>query len=145
MEKILEIKDKLIIFCDGGSRGNPGEAAYGFVVYDSAMKVIYEEGKTLGIQTNNFAEYTAVIQSLHWVLKNIRIQPPKIEFFLDSKLAVEQLSGTWRVKSENIRELFITIKNIERKFSSQITYTHVRREKNKEADRMVNLALDKKI
>ncbi len=145
MEKILEIKDKLIIFCDGGSRGNPGEAAYGFVIYDSSMKTLYEEGKTLGIQTNNFAEYNAVIHALNWVLKNTQIHPPKIDFFLDSKLAVEQLSGTWRVKSENIRGLFITVKSLEKKLSSKISYTHVRREKNVQADRMVNLALDKKI
>lgn len=135
------MNDKLIIFCDGGSRGNPGEAAYGFVAYDKSKNIIHEEGKKLGIQTNNFAEYTAVIRALEWFLKNTRSEK-QIDFFLDSKLVVEQLSGNWKIKSENIRALFIKVKNLERLLSAKISYTHVRREKNTEADRMVNFALD---
>lgn len=135
------MEDRIIFFCDGGSRGNPGEAAYGFVAYDAGKSVLYKEGKKLGIQTNNFAEYTAVIRSLEWFLKNTR-REKQIDFFLDSKLAVEQLSGNWKIKSENIRALFIQVKNLERKLNANVSYTHVPRAKNIEADRMVNAALD---
>lgn len=132
---------KLIIFCDGGSRGNPGEAAYGFVIFDESQSVMYKEGKKLGIQTNNFAEYTAVIKALEWVLKNTG-KETQIDFFLDSKLVVEQLSGHWKIKSESIRALYTSVKKLERTFAAKITYSHVFREKNKEADSMVNQALD---
>lgn len=139
------MNNKLSVFCDGGSRGNPGEAAYGFVVYGPNNNKLYEEGKILGIQTNNYAEYTAVIASMKWLLKNTQIKSQIIHYFLDSKLAVEQLSGNWKVKSESIRELFLCVKSYERKLDTKILYSHVPREQNKEADRMVNLALDNKI
>jgi ribonuclease HI len=130
----------LTIYCDGGSRGNPGEASYGFVIYEENTN-LYEEGKRIGIQTNNFAEYSAVINALRWIAvnkKNIKT----ISFFLDSKLVVEQLSGRWRVKSESLRSLYHTIKTLELSLGAKINYTHVRREENTAADRMVNLALD---
>lgn len=131
----------ITVFCDGGSRGNPGEAAYGFVVFDDSSKIIYKEGKRLGIQTNNFAEYSAVISALLWLQKNNSKNLP-VSFFLDSMLVVEQLSGNWKIKSENIRNLYFSVKTLERSMDIKITYAHVRREKNKEADKMVNLALD---
>lgn len=138
----MEKQSKLTIFCDGGSRGNPGKAAYGFVVYDYNQEVVYKEGKTLGVQTNNFAEYSAVVHALKWILKNPQIQPQSIQFFLDSKLVVEQLSGEWKVKSESLRSLFHTAKTLERTLNMPIAYVHVPREKNTAADAMVNLALD---
>lgn len=137
----METDGKYVVFCDGGSRGNPGEAAYGFVVKNSLGSVIYQEGKRLGIQTNNFAEYTAVIQALQYLLKNTQ-NAVAISFFLDSKLAVEQLSGKWKIKSESIRGLYYSVKTLERSFSIPVSYTHVPRERNTEADAMVNQALD---
>lgn len=133
----------LIIYCDGGSRGNPGEAAYGFVVFNKNLK-IHEEGKRLGVQTNNFAEYSAVINALKWVSINKK-SFDQIIFFLDSKLVVEQLSGRWKIKNENLRNLYHTIKTLELSFNTKITYSHIPREQNSEADRMVNLALDNSV
>ncbi|HVZ66819.1 MAG TPA: ribonuclease HI family protein [Patescibacteria group bacterium] len=130
------------IYTDGGSRGNPGPSAYGFVVYDGNGKLIREEGKTLGIQTNNYAEYTAIISSLKWIEENSKIESPTINIRMDSQLAARQLSGIYQVKNEVIRGLFFTIKVIIQRIKANVVYTHVPREQNKEADRMVNLALD---
>lgn len=140
MRNVLSNKAHLIIFGDGGSRGNPGEAAYGFVVSEDG-KVLYEEGKKIGINTNNVAEYSAVIEALKHVL-TMDHHPLTISFFLDSKLVVEQMNGRWKVKNETLRDMITTAKNLERKLGIKITYEHVPREKNKEADKMVNLALD---
>lgn len=133
------------IFTDGGSRGNPGEAAYGFVISDTNNKVLIEEGKRIGINTNNVAEYSGIMEALRWLEQNSKIEAPTIEVFMDSKLAIEQLSGNWKIKNENLRSLYYTIKTLERVLNANVTYSHVRREYNKEADRMVNLALDNQI
>lgn len=142
------MQSELKIYTDGGSRGNPGPAAYGLVIYDNAGKVLYEEGKKIGITTNNVAEYSAILAALKWVEQQPFFNEDKISninFFMDSKLAREQLSGHWKIKNENLRGLYFGIKELEEKFGIPISYTHVRREYNKEADRMVNLALDDKI
>lgn len=133
----------LIIYGDGGSRGNPGEAAYGFVISQEG-EIIYKEGKRIGLNTNNVAEYAAVMEALRYVLR-MKYEVSCIKFFLDSKLVVEQMSGRWRVKNEGLRSLILTIKDLEKKLGTKITYVHVPREENKEADRMVNLALDNQI
>jgi len=134
-----------IIYTDGGSRGNPGESAYGFVVYDKNRRLLYEEGKKIGIKTNNFAEYSAVLEALKWVEQYSKTGPINIQFFMDSMLVAEQLSGRWKVKSESIRSLYYSIKELEQKLKSETSYSHVYREQNKEADRLVNEALDKEI
>lgn len=138
-------KYELTIYTDGGSRGNPGPAAYGFVITDSDKQPVYEEGKTIGIDTNNVAEYSAIVNALRWVetnTKTIGYKPSTISFFMDSMLCAQQLSGKWKIKNENLRALYFTIKDLERRIEVPVTYSHVRREFNKEADRMVNLALD---
>ena len=133
------------IYTDGGARGNPGAAAYGFVIYNSKDTKIYEEGKTIGKATNNVAEYSAVIAALKYVGLSIQYQILNIRFFLDSKLVVEQLSGRWKIKNENLRNLYFTVKALEKKNGAKIIYEHVRREANLEADLLVNLALDGEI
>lgn len=135
-----------IVFADGGSRGNPGEAAYGFVIYDSNGSKIYEEGKLLGIQTNNFAEYSAVIAALKWLSQSsiINHQSLIINVFLDSKLVAMQLSNRWKIKNEILRSLYWTIKELEKKLNAKFLYSNIPREQNKEADLLVNLALDAK-
>lgn len=135
----------LTIYTDGGARGNPGPAAYGFVITDEKGSLIYEEGKTIGVNTNNVAEYSAVVESLRWVLSNIHDPISNIQFFMDSKLVCEQMSGRWKIKNENLRNLYFTIKDLENKLGAQVTYKHVYREKNKEADALVNKALDDEI
>ena len=129
------------IYCDGGARGNPGPAAAGFVVKVDGQ-IVAEEGQYIGIATNNFAEYTAVIAALKWLAKVYRGQD--LNFFLDSQLVVSQLSGLYKIKNATIRNLVLEVKALENQFG-QTRYNYVPRAKNKEADRLVNLALDSKI
>lgn len=129
------------IFCDGGSRGNPGHAAFGFVIKEDG-KTVKEEGGYIGIATNNFAEYTAIIKALAWARG--KYKNANLEVMLDSKLAASQLSGIYKIKNANIRELVFKVKELEPNFS-RIIYKHIPREKNKEADAQVNKALDRQI
>lgn len=135
------------IYADGGARGNPGPAAYGFVVYDSNSNKIFEEGKTIGNTTNNFAEYSGVVAALKWLFESPVLCPPSsvIQVFLDSQLAARQLSGKWKIKNENLRNLYFTVKELEQKLGAKINYLDIPREENRESDRLVNLALDGKI
>lgn len=133
----------LTIFCDGGSRGNPGEASYGFVVQEDG-ETIYSEGKRIGIATNNVAEYSAVKAALEYLLKNSE-SVTEIQFFLDSELVVHQLNNKWKIKNEVLRGFYFEIKKLEHELAKKISFTAVRREKNKLADAQVNLALDNKI
>lgn len=131
-----------IIYADGGSRGNPGPSAYGFVIYDNELKIIREEGKTIGISTNNVAEYMGVVSALKWLLTNNKIQSPSIQFYLDSTLVTNQMEGRFKIKNENLRNLYFTAKQLEEQIKGKVRYEAVRREKNKEADKLVNKALD---
>lgn len=135
---------KFTIFGDGGSRGNPGEAAYGFAVFNEESKNIYSEGKRLGVTTNNVAEYSAVINALRWMVTN-NPTAEHIHFKLDSLLIASQMSGKFKIKHPNMKELFITAKSLEGQLSAQIIYSQIPREENKTADRLVNEALDYKI
>ena len=126
------------VFADGGARGNPGPAAFGYVVKKDGQIVKSGNGY-IGIATNNVAEYTAVIEALTWLESSY----PKVNltFYLDSELVVSQLSGIYKVKNSNIRDLVFKIRTLESNFG-QVNYKHIPREKNKQADRLVNLALD---
>ncbi len=125
------------IFTDGGSRGNPGNAACAFVVFDEE-KVVHFDSIFLHQATNNFAEYTGLISGLKYLVKaNIT----EASAFLDSELVVKQLNGEYRVKDENIQKLFSQIVELKKSFKS-LTFTHVRREENKLADKLVNIVLD---
>ena len=133
---------KLIIYTDGASRGNPGSASYGFTISDENRKLLHEEGEYIGKTTNNVAEYTGVIAALKFVKEKYGDKlPVKIDLFADSKLLAEQLSGRYKIKHPNLRPLFDQIKILEMELGS-ILYTHVPRDKNKEADRLANKALD---
>ena len=128
-------------FADGGARGNPGPAAFGYVVKKDGQ-IIKSGNGYIGIATNNVAEYTAVIEALTWLESSF----PKanLTFYLDSELVVSQLSGIYKVKNANIRNLIFKIRTLESNFG-QINYRHIPRIKNKQADRLVNLALDERI
>jgi ribonuclease HI len=130
----------LKIFCDGGSRGNPGPAAGGTVIYAPAVKKRFFCGKYLGVQTNNFAEYSAVKLAFDMVKNNFQ-QIDQIDFYLDSQLVVSQLNGEFRIKNENIKPLYHDIKLLEH-LSPQINYHHIPREQNREAEALVNKTLD---
>jgi ribonuclease HI len=125
------------IFCDGGSRGNPGPAAAGVVFLTSDNKLIAEYNEYLGIQTNNFAEYRAVTLALD----NLgEYKKYKIEFYLDSMLVVKQLNGEYKVKNANIKPLYQDI--VGKLAGLEVSFTHVYREDNKLADEQVNICLD---
>jgi len=131
---------KLIIYTDGASRGNPGIASYGFSISDGKGKILFEEGKYIGIATNNFAEYSGVLNALKYIKKHYP-NAEQINFYMDSKLVAEQLSGRYKIKSLNLKPLIHEIKELEAKFEL-ITYKHIPRELNKRADSLANQALD---
>lgn len=133
----------LFIFTDGGSRGNPGPAALGVYVSDDQGQVIFEEGRYLGTFTNNEAEYDAFMASLVWLTtEGIKLKPEKIVWQLDSKLVVEQLNKNWKIKEDRLRLKAQAIWQLLATLTVPYTISHVLREKNKEADRLVNQALD---
>lgn len=126
-----------IIHSDGGARGNPGPAAIG-VVLTCAGEVVATISKYIGETTNNQAEYQAVIAGLE---KALEMGAEQVECVLDSELVVKQLNHEYKVKNKDLASLFVKAHNISLKFK-KITFRHVRREYNKEADRLVNEALD---
>ena len=134
------MNEKIIMFTDGGSRGNPGPAAIGVYVETLGKKY----GECIGIKTNNEAEYGALIfglKKIKQVLGNDRAKKASIACYLDSELVVKQLNHEYKLKEKHIQEFFIEIWNVMLDFSS-VTFTHVPREKNKVADALVNEALD---
>lgn len=126
------------VFCDGGSRGNPGPAAYGFIVKIDG-ETIYKGQGYIGIATNNLAEYTAVVKALSWLGENFAGKDLVLN--LDSQLVVSQLSGLYKVKNPKLRELIFKVREFESNFGS-VSYRYISRNQNKEADALVNQALD---
>jgi ribonuclease HI len=129
---------KLIIHTDGGARGNPGPAGIGVVVKKGAE--IHKFKKYIGETTNNQAEYRAVILALE---KAKEVGGEELEFYLDSELVVKQLKREYRVKDADLAPLFVEVWNRGTAFK-KISWHHVRREFNKEADRLVNEAIDER-
>ncbi len=126
------------IYTDGASRGNPGPAAIGIVFYDINDQALGDHKEPLGDQTNNYAEYMAVIRAMEICTKH----PVKqIDFYCDSQLLVRQMLGEYRVKAPQIKPLFEQAKVLQKKFE-KVGFHHVRREFNKEADALANQALD---
>lgn len=140
------VNQKIIIYTDGGSRGNPGPAAIGVVIKDAAGEIIKSYGETIGEATNNEAEYRAVIfalQKIKALLGKKKIQGYEIEMNMDSEFVANQVNGKYKIEEERLFPLFIKVWNLKMDFP-KIKFQHVVREKNKEADRLVNEALDKK-
>lgn len=137
------MKNKLVVFADGGSRGNPGPAAIGFVVKDENGKTLAEKGKRIGRETNNVAEYTAVIEALKWLVGEFRDKELQVNFFLDSQLVVNQLNGLYKIKNANLRNLIIKVRQLERAISGNVSYQYISRERNQEADSLLNQSLDR--
>ena len=133
------MNNKLTIFTDGGARGNPGPAGIGAVLYNDKKEKVAEVSKFLGVKTNNQAEYTALIEALK---KARELQAQELEIFLDSELVVKQLNGLYKVKNKDLAPLFLEVYNLSLNFS-KITFIHVYRENNKEADRLANEAMDR--
>ena len=123
---------------DGGARGNPGPAAYGYVLEAEDGTVLDARGETIGVATNNVAEYRALIAGLE---KAVELAIDELEVVSDSELLVKQMRGEYRVKNETLRGLHAEASGLARRLES-VTYTAVRREHNELADRLVNEALD---
>ena len=123
---------------DGGARGNPGPAAYGYVLETEDGTVLAAHGERIGIATNNVAEYSALIAGLE---KAVELGVDEVEVVSDSELMVKQMTGEYRVKNEALRELSLEAGRLARRIGS-VDYTAVRREHNKLADQLVNEALD---
>lgn len=130
--------DKLIIYTDGGARGNPGPAAIGAVLYDVNNKIIQQISEYIGETTNNQAEYQACLRALEEAQK---LHVKEIDFYLDSELVVKQLNHEYRVKNKDLAPLFVKIYNLSQQFK-KVRFTHITRDKNKIADSLVNQALD---
>jgi ribonuclease HI len=132
------------IHTDGGSRGNPGPAAAGYVI-EGVTTGKKEYGEYLGETTNNEAEYRAVILALKKLKSLIGVEKSSeatVNLFLDSELVCKQLSGEYKLKEPDMQGFFIEIWNLRLDFK-KITFTHIPREKNSQADRLVNITLDK--
>ena len=123
---------------DGGARGNPGPAAYGYVLEAEDGTVLAAHGERIGIATNNVAEYSALIAGLE---KAIELGVDDVEVVSDSELMVKQMTGQYRVKNEALRELSLEAGRLARRIGG-VDYTAVRREHNTLADKLVNEALD---
>ncbi|HEY0416226.1 MAG TPA: ribonuclease HI family protein [Gaiellaceae bacterium] len=126
------------LFTDGGARGNPGPAAYGFVLEAEDGTVLAAEGEAIGTATNNVAEYSGLIAGLR---KALDLQLADVEVVSDSELMVKQMRGEYRVKNEALRSLFVEANQLARRLGG-VEFRHVRRADNELADRLVNEALD---
>ena len=130
---------KLLINTDGGARGNPGPAGMGAVLKSESGEVLAEVSEFIGHATNNQAEYKAVVSALE---KAKELGGTELSFFLDSELVVKQLNHEYKVKNADLAPLFLRIHNMAQSFRT-VSYQHVRREMNKEADKLANLAMDR--
>ena len=129
---------KATLFTDGGARGNPGPAAYGYVLEAEDGTILDARGERIGVATNNVAEYRALVAGLE---KALELAVPEVEVVSDSELLVKQMRGEYRVKNAALQELSIQAARIAREIGN-VSYTAVRREHNELADRLVNEALD---
>jgi ribonuclease HI len=123
---------------DGGARGNPGSAGYGAIIKDETGQVLAELYSGIGISTNNVAEYRGLIAALEWALANGQ---RRLHIKSDSLLIVEQMLGNYKVKHEGLKPLYLKATRLAAEIGD-VTFEHVRREQNKEADRLSNLGMD---
>ena len=127
------------LFTDGGSRGNPGPAAFAYVLEAEDGTVLDARGEAIGVATNNVAEYAALVAGLE---RAVEAGVDELEVVSDSELLVKQMRGEYRVKNRALQDLFLDASQHARKIH-RVTYTAVRREHNELADSLVNEALDR--
>ncbi len=130
----------LYVHTDGGSRGNPGHAAYGFVFLNETGEVIYENGAYLGIATNNEAEYHGLIAAVEALQEFKNVQG--VTFRLDSNLVVQQVLGNWKIREPRLRDLVNKVRDLLRQVDLPYVIEYVPRAQNWQADAMVNQKLD---
>jgi len=129
---------KARLYTDGGARGNPGPAAYGFVLETGDGAVLAARGEAIGTATNNVAEYSGLVAGLRAALE---LHVAELEVVSDSELMVKQMRGEYRVKNEGLRGLWAEASSLARQLGG-VEYRHVKRAHNELADRLVNEALD---
>lgn len=137
---------RIIIYCDGGSRGNPGPAAIGVILTDEKGNIIKEYSEKIGRATNNEAEYEAVIfglQKAKLLFGKRKIKQMDIEAKMDSEFVAKQLNGEYKILDRKIEQLFLKAWNLKVDFG-KVKFTHISRDKNIEADKLVNKALGTK-
>lgn len=134
---------KIIIYTDGGARGNPGPAGAGAVVLDEKGKVLREISDYLGVATNNVAEYEALIRALSALREmfGTEIAKMEVQINMDSELIVRQMQGIYKVKAPELKPRYVQVKTLLAAMP-KTSFTHIPREKNKKADALVNKAID---
>ncbi len=131
---------KVFINSDGGARSNPGPAGIGAVIRFNGRE--QKISHYIGEATNNQAEYRAVIEALKWVKVNLSSEDLEIEFLLDSELIVEQLNQRYKIKNEGLKPLFWEVRDLVMNVGGKVQFKYISREKNYDADKLVNQAID---
>ena len=129
---------RVLLYTDGGARGNPGPAAFAYVLQTEDGTVLASRGEAIGVATNNVAEYSALVAGLRHAIET---GVAELEVRSDSELMVKQMRGEYRVKNKALQELFLDAGRLARQLPA-VTYTHVRREHNQLADQLLNDVLD---
>lgn len=130
--------ERVIIFTDGASQGNPGPAAIGAVIKDEQGRIITSISQGIGLTTNNQAEYRAIIAALE---NAVSLGANQVEIRSDSELVVRQINGSYRVKNAALKPLYQQVKHLQSQLAG-FTITHIPRQQNTEADSLANLALE---
>lgn len=133
---------RFFLFTDGASRGNPGPSAAGVILKDEKGKIILEASQFLGRMTNNEAEYRALLLGLAKAAAQAEARGQEMVVLMDSKLAVSQIQGIYRMKAPHLRELLLEVRLKEKPFG-KVVYRLIPREKNVRADALANQALDR--
>jgi ribonuclease HI len=135
----MSVHDKLTIYSDGGARGNPGPGGIGAVIYDKDGHKLAEISEFIGKCTNNQSEYRAILAAIK---KAKEFKAEQLDCYLDSELVVKQLKGEYKVKNTELAPLFVKVYNETLNFQ-KVNFHHIPREKNKEADKLANQAMDR--
>ena len=135
---------KIIVYTDGGARGNPGPAGIGVLVLNTDNSVLKEIKIAIGEQTNNYAEYKAVEEALRFLKQHFGKKTKEliIEMRLDSELVERQLNHQYQIKDDNLIPLFVSVHNLRVANFPHLSFIHIPRDQNKEADRLANEAID---
>ncbi len=137
-QRLFAVSDDAVLYFDGGARGNPGPAGFGYVIERPDGERLAGAGNAIGVATNNVAEYRGLIAGM---LRAVELGIRNLTVVGDSKLVIEQMKGAWRVRAEGLRPLHEEARRIARGFDA-VRYEHVRRDGNAEADRLANVAMD---
>lgn len=126
--------EEITVFVDGTSKGNPGKASYGFLIYDEKGKLLSKNGGRIGITTNNVAEYIALIMG---IINCLQFKPKRLKIYTDSQLLVKQIKGEFKIKDEWLKRLYLITSNLLKNFE-EFEIFYISREENKEADKLAN-------